>query len=449
MSETKTKKGLDLQWQILIGIVAGIVLGMILNSTFGAGVSSGPIYVMKMIFKYAGDIFVRLLRMMIVPLVFASIFMAVVNLGDPRDLGKIGGKTIAYYMATTGLAVLTGVILVNIIHPGMGIDKAALDALNIGAGVPDKVSSQGVGDRSSVIIIIETLINMIPKNPAGALAKGNVLQIIFFTIFIAVIAAMIGRETETLKQTINAIDLIMQKAVMAVMVIAPYCIFFLVTALFMDLGFAALKALAKYGFTVLLGLLIHACITLSLLVLIIGKYNPFRLFKAVLPAIMTAWSTASSAATLPLTMDCLHRRAGVDRRIGNFVLPLGATVNMDGTALYESIAVIFIAELMGIHLTIGMQVVIFITATLAAVGAAAIPGAGLVTMGIVLTAAGLPLDGIGLILAIDRILDQFRTAVNVWGDTTAAIVVGHLENAISDVDEMVEIKPETATGAEV
>ncbi len=449
MSETKAKKGLDLQWKILIGIVAGIVLGMVLNSTFGAGVSSGPIYIMKMIFKYGGDIFVRLLRMMIVPLVFASIFMAVVNLGDPRDLGKIGGKTIAYYMATTGLAVLTGVILVNIIHPGMGIDKAALDALNIGAGVPDKVSNQGVGDRSSVVIIIDTIVNMIPKNPAGALAKGNVLQIIFFTIFIAVIAAMIGRETETLKQSINAIDLIMQKAVMAVMVIAPYCIFFLVTALFMDLGLAALKALAKYGFTVLLGLIIHAGITLSLLVWLIGRYSPVRLFKAVLPAIMTAWSTASSAATLPLTMDCLHRRAGVDRRIGNFVLPLGATVNMDGTALYESIAVIFIAELMGIDLTIGMQVVIFITATLAAVGAAAIPGAGLVTMGIVLTAAGLPLDGIGLILAIDRILDQFRTAVNVWGDTTAAIVVGRLENAITDVEEMAEVGSEIAAGTEV
>jgi len=227
------------------------------------------------------------------------------------------------------------------------------------------------------------------------------------------------------------------------MLIAPYCIFLLVTAIFMDLGVGALKALAKYAVTVLLGLLIHAAITLPILVRVIGRYSPIRLFKAVLPAIMTAWSTASSAATLPLTMDCLARRAGVDRKIGNFVLPLGATVNMDGTALYESVAVIFIAELLGIDLTIGMQAVIFITATLAAIGAAAIPGAGLVTMGIVLTAAGLPLDGIGLILAIDRILDQFRTAVNVWGDTTAAVVVGRLENAISDGDQMAEVKDET------
>jgi Na+/H+-dicarboxylate symporter len=204
----------------------------------------------------------------------------------------------------------------------------------------------------------------------------------------------------------------------------------------MDLGLAVLSALGKYAFTVILGLLIHAAVTLPLLVLFFGRYSPIRLVKALAPAIMTAWSTASSAATLPLTMDCLSNRAGVDRRIGNFVLPLGATVNMDGTALYESVAVIFIAELMGIELTVGMQIVIFITASLAAVGAAAIPGAGLVTMGIVLTAAGLPLDGIGLILAIDRILDQFRTAVNVWGDATAGVVIGRMENAITDELEL-------------
>ncbi|MDM8523678.1 dicarboxylate/amino acid:cation symporter [Desulfococcaceae bacterium HSG8] len=435
MEETKKeKKGLDLQWKILIGIVAGIVLGITYNKLFGPGVTSGPIYAQKVFFSYAGDIFIRLLRMMIVPLVFASIFTAVVNLGDIRELGKIGGKTVAYYMATTALAVLIGLILVNIIHPGKGIDKEALSALNIVAEVPDKVSKQGVGERSATVIIIDTLINMIPKNPAGAMAKGDVLQIIFFTIFFAVMAAMVGRESDALSNVIHGLDLIMQKSVMAVMIIAPYCIFFLVTAIFMDLGVAALSALGKYALTVILGLAIHAAITLPILVLIIGRYSPVRLVRALSPAILTAWSTASSAATLPITMDCLSKRAGVDKKIGNFVLPLGATVNMDGTALYESVAVIFIAELMGIDLTIGMQVVIFITATLAAIGAAAIPGAGLVTMGIVLTAAGMPLDGIGLILAIDRILDQFRTAVNVWGDATAAVVVGRLENAINDTE---------------
>jgi proton glutamate symport protein len=439
MESKKKKKGLDLQWKILIGIVAGIVLGILFNNFLGPGVSSGPVFVLKMFFKYGGDIFIRLLRMMIVPLVFSSIFMAVVNLGDIRELGKIGSKTVGYYMATTCLAVFIGLVLVNIIHPGEGIDKQALSALNITTEVPDKVSSQGVGEKNSAMIIVDTLIDMIPKNPAGALAEGNVLQIIFFTIFFAIMAAVVGRDSETLSKVIHAMDQIMQASVLVVMVIAPYCIFFLVTAIFMDLGVGAHAALGKYAMTVLLGLIIHAAIVLPILVWIIGRYSPIRLLKAVAPAIMTAWSTASSAATLPLTMKCLSDRAGVDRKIGNFVLPLGATVNMDGTALYESVAVIFIAELMGIQLTLGMQAVIFITATLAAIGAAAIPGAGLVTMGIVLTAAGLPLDGIGLILAIDRVLDQFRTAVNVWGDCTAAVVIGRLENAITDVDQMEEV----------
>ncbi|WP_054699023.1 dicarboxylate/amino acid:cation symporter [Desulfosarcina cetonica] len=283
------------------------------------------------------------------------------------------------------------------------------------------------------MIIVDTFVNMIPKNAAAAFATGDILQIIFFTIFLAILSSTIGRDSETLTNTIHGIDRIMQKGIMAIMVIAPYAIFMLVTAIFMDLGFAALKALGKYAAAVLVGLFIHGFVTLPILVLIMGRYNPYRLFKALSPALMTAWSTASSAATLPVTMSNLENRAGVEGRIGNFVLPLGATINMDGTALYESVAVIFIAQILGIELTIGMQVVIFITASLAAIGAAAIPGAGLVTMGIVLTAAGLPLDGIGLILAIDRILDQFRTAINVWGDATAAIVIGHSENAIHEV----------------
>ncbi len=436
MGGVEKKKGLDLQWKILIGIVAGISLGIGINIAMGAGITTGPVFYMKTLFKYGGDVFIRLLRMLIVPLVFASIFMAVANLGDVRKLGRIGGKTIGYYMLTTALAVLIGLVVVNIINPGIGIDKEALSALNISTEVPAKVSRQGVGERSPVIIIVDTFVNMIPKNPAAALAKGDVLQIIFFSIFLAVFASIVGRDSEPMTQVINAIDRIMQKGIMAVMAIAPYAIFMLVAAIFMDLGFAALKALGKYAITVLLGLFIHGFITLPILVVVFGRYNPFRLMKALSPAMMTAWSTASSAATLPVTMSNLEKRAGVDGRIGNFVLPLGATINMDGTALYESVAVIFIAQLLGVKLTMGMQIVIFITASLAAIGAAAIPGAGLVTMGIVLTAAGLPLDGIGLILAIDRILDQFRTAINVWGDATAAVVVGRAENAIREVTEM-------------
>ncbi|MDY6863160.1 MAG: dicarboxylate/amino acid:cation symporter [Thermodesulfobacteriota bacterium] len=420
----KTK--LELQWKILIGITAGILLGIIFNKAFGQEIQYGPVIILKLFFKYGGDIFIRLLWMLIIPLVFASIFMAILNMGDIRKIGRIGGVTIVYYLVTTGLAVLIGLILVNFTHPGRGVEKKAFQDLKTNTSISKQVSKGGLGEKSNTIIITETLVNMIPKNPIGAMARGDILQVIFFTIFFAVAAAIVGKESEPLTGVINALDHIMQRAVSIIMIIAPYCIFLLVTSIFMDIGVQALATLIKYALTVLLGLLIHAGITLPLLVLFIGRYNPIKLAKALSPAILTAWSTASSAATLPLTMHCLSKRAGVDHRIGNFVLPLGATINMDGTALYESVAAIFIAELMGINLTIGTQLVIFITATLAAIGAAAIPGAGLVTMGIVLTAAGLPLEGIGLILAVDRILDQFRTAVNVWGDATAGVVVGRL-----------------------
>ena len=392
----------------------------------------------KVIFSYGGNIFVRLLRMLIIPLVFASIFMSIVRLGNLKELKRIGSSTVVYYLVTTALAVLVGIVLVNAIHPGLGIDADALKQLNIKTDVPESVIAQNVGEKSALIIIIDTLVSMIPKNPVDAMARGDVLQVIFFAIFMAVVASALGKKVAPLVQFIESIDHIMTQAILIVMKIAPICIFLLVTRIMMDLGFDVLAALGKYAMTVLLGLLIHACITLPVLVLIFGRYNPIRLFKSVLPAILTAWSTASSTATLPITMECTEKRAGVDRKIGSFVLPLGATVNMDGTALYESVAVIFIAELLGIPLSFGLQMIIFITATLAAIGAAAIPGAGLVTMGIVLTAVGLPLEGIGLILAIDRILDQFRTAVNVWGDTTAAVVVGRIENAIDLDNGMLE-----------
>lgn len=433
----KKWKDLDLQWQILIGICAGLALGISVNQFAGQELHTGLLATVKNLFGYGGDIFIRLLQMLIVPLVFSSIYMSIVKLQNIRELKKVGWTTVIYYLTTTALAVLVGMILVNLIHPGSGFDPETTAALKTSMGVPEQVSVQGVGERSSLIIIIETFVRMIPDNPVAAMAQADILQVIFFTIFIAIVSAVIGKATEPLNRVIESVDKIMMRCIMMIMKIAPYCIFMLVTTLMADLGFQAILALGKYAITVLLGLTIHAVITLPLLVFLIGRYNPWRLFRAMLPAVLTAWSTASSIATLPISLDCLEKKAGVDRKIGNFVLPLGATVNMDGTALYESVAVIFIAELLSVPLSVGTQVIIFMTATLAAIGAAAIPGAGLVTMGIVLTAAGLPLEGIGLILAIDRILDQFRTAVNVWGDATAGVVVGRMDNAIAGDNERI------------
>lgn len=425
--QNKSRGGIDLQWQILIGITLGVAVGLVFNRMHAAEMYPAALDSIKKILTYGGDIFLRLLLMVIVPLVFSSIFMAVIGLGNIRELGKIGVFTIGYYLTTTAIAVLVGLLLVNLIHPGQGIDPALLENLDIRKGIPDAVASVNLEQASVFMIILDTLVNIIPQNAMAAFAEGNVLQIIFFSIFCAIITGLIGEAKSPLVAAVGVIDRVMQKAVALIMIIAPYCIFLLVTAICMDLGIAALSALVKYAFTVILGLLIHSMICLSLLVLFFTRGNPLTLFRAVLPALLTAWSTASSAATLPVTMDCLKHRAKLDERISNFVVTLGATINMDGTALYESVAVIFIAELLGIPLTLPMQVVVFFTATLAAIGAAAIPGAGLITMGIVLSAVGLPLEGIGLILVIDRVLDQFRTAVNVWGDVTAAAVVGSLE----------------------
>lgn len=420
------KKRLDLQWRILIGIVTGIISGLLLN-VFGGSIPDAVTETIQTLFSYGGDIFLRLLRMVIVPLVFSSIFMAVIRLGNIKELGKIGIYTIVYYFATTAFAVLLGLILVNIIHPGQGIDPELLTNLNISKGIPEQVATVQVGERSVVFIILDTLVDIIPKNVFASFGSANILQIIFFSLFLALVTGLIGEKENPLVSAIDCVDRVMQKAVELIMLLAPYCIFFLACSLCMDLGFAALAALARYAGTVVLGLFIHSTVSLSILVIVFARTNPLHLFRAVLPAVLTAWSTASSAATLPVTMECLKHRAHLDERVSNFVVTLGATINMDGTALYESVAVIFIAELLGIPLSLPMQAVIFFTATLAAIGAAAIPGAGLITMGIVLSAVGLPLEGIGLILVIDRILDQFRTAVNVWGDVTAASVVGCIE----------------------
>ncbi len=420
----KKRSRLDLQWQILIGIAAGLIAGLTINS-FSQSIPLNSIVVLKTLFAYGGEIFLRLLRMIILPLVFSSVFMAVIRLGNVRELGKMGFYTIGYYLATTAVAVLTGLLLVNILHPGNGIDPSVLDTLNITKGIPDQVAAVKVGERNVLFIVLDTLIDIIPRNIFAAFGSGNILQVIFFSLFFALITGLAGEARNPLVLSISCVDKVLQKAVALIMKIAPVCIFFLVCSLCIDLGFAALSALGRYMLTVILGLLIHATISLPVLVALLGRTNPFTLLKTVVPALLTAWSTASSAATLPVTMNCIKKQPHLDDRISNFVVSLGATINMDGTALYESVAVIFIAELLGIPLSIPMQIVIFFTATLAAIGAAAIPGAGLITMGIVLSAVGLPLEGIGLILAIDRILDQFRTTVNVWGDITAVAVVNH------------------------
>lgn len=421
-----------LHWRILIGIILGITFGILMNYLVGDQMDSGIFYYIKILFKYIGPIFVKLLKMLVVPLVMASIYMSIVSLENISEIGKIGKKTVLYYLTTTGLAVLIGIIVVNIIQPG-NVSNETAEILKKAMNIPDKVSTAGVGEKSSLEIIIDTIIGMIPDNPFTALATTNILQVIFFSIFIALISVTVRDKSKTFNKLMSNANSLMQKGVIVIMSVAPYFLFFLVGGIFMQIGVDALLPLLKYALTVLFGLFIHAFVVLPAIVWLFTKENPYRYLLKMMTPILTAWSTSSSAATLPVTMKTVEE-VGVSPKISNFVLPLGATINMDGTALYESIAVIFIAGLLGFPLDIGQQVIIFITASLAAMGAAAIPGAGLVTMGIVLAAVGLPLEAIGIILAVDALLDQFRTATNVWGDITAAIVINKTENNSAIVD---------------
>ena len=351
--------------------------------------------------------------MIIVPLILASVVTGVAGVGDVRNLGRIGGKTLVYYLNTTGISVIIGLILVNLVQPGRGADIGL-------SAIPERLKEGGPS-------ILQTLLHIIPTNPFRALVEADVLSIIAFALLFGAVLTTLGERGQTLIGFFEGLNEGMLKITDLVMRLAPLGVFALMADIVGHTGIGVLKPLAKYMFVVLVGLLIHGAGVLPLLLRVVGKTPAFAFTRQMSSALATAFTTSSSSATLPISMECAERNAGLPNRIVSFVLPLGATINMDGTALYESVAAMFIAQAYGIELTLGSQMVIFLTATLAAIGAAGIPGAGLVTMAVVLKAVGLPLEGIGLILAVDRILDMCRTTVNVWGDCVGAAIIARSE----------------------
>ena len=366
--------------------------------------------------SWMGVIFIRALKMLIIPLVLSSLISGVSNLGGSENLGRLGLKTLSYYILTSTFAIVTGLFFVNLLQPGIGANK---DAAQIVDGLAK--SSDTIGD---------TLINIVPTNIFESLSNGNMLPIIFFAIIFGVFITKVETKAQTLfTDFFNALFDIMMKITMWVIRFTPLGVFGIVAKVIADqddlIGLATRMGL--YMLTVLLALSVHAFITLPLLTKFIGKANPIKHFKAVSTPLLTAFSTSSSGATLPLTMTAVEKNDGVSNKITSFTLPLGATVNMDGTALYELVAAMFIAQAYGFDLTLGQQFIMVLTALLASIGAAAIPMAGMVMITVVLTVAGLPLEGIGLILAVDRILDMFRTSVNVWSDTCGAVIIAKSE----------------------
>ena len=394
--------------QIFIAIVLGAGAGVLLGEKAGH-------------LKVVGDIFISLLKMIIVPLIVASMVCGITSVGDIRKLGRMGVRTLVYYLATTVLAAGVGLVLVNVIQPGAGVDMGLTAAADL-----------ETGQAPSAISLIK---DIVPENVFAAMTGDKVLSVIFFSLILGVAISSIGEKGKAAAAFFDSFNAAMMKITGWIMRLAPLGVFALMASTIGQMGMGVIKPLGAYMATVVTGLGIHACVTLSVLLGIFGRYSALKFARHVFGAVATAFSTASSAATLPITMECVEQNVGVSNRVASFVLPLGATINMDGTALYEAVAAMFIAQAYGIDLTMGQQLVIVFTATLASIGAAAIPGAGLVTMVIVLTAVKLPLEGIGMLLAVDRLLDMFRTAVNVWGDACGAAVVARLDGERFDSDD--------------
>lgn len=363
--------------------------------------------------KVIGSIFLSLLKMLIVPLVFASIFVAIINIGSVQNLKGIGGKAFLYYFSTTALAVLVGVVVVNIINPG-----ASIDEVQLGASISPKEFS-----------INDFLLNIFPTNIFQSLANGSIIQIIFFTIFFAVMTLHLPADKQTpVKNLFSSLNDIMMEMAQAVIKLTPIGVFSIISYVIADKGVESLFSLWQYVLAVVVALLIHAVVVLPTILYIFGRVSPLQYFLQVREAPLLAFSTASSSATLPVSIRISEEKGGVSKKSAGFILPLGATVNMDGTALYESIAVIFIANLVGMDLKIGDQILIFLTATFASIGAAGIPGAGIVMMVMVLNSVGLPHEYISVILVVDRVLDMLRTSINVWGDLVGAKVLDKMKD---------------------
>jgi Na+/H+-dicarboxylate symporter len=404
---------MKLHWKIIIGMAAGVIVGLVVNesSTLPSVIKTPISVVFAPTIGPIGQIFIKLLKMLIVPLILASMVTGVARVGDIRKLGGLGGKTLLFYITTTFASVLVGLVLVNVIRPGAG-------APGVGGDVPEVMHTQ--------VTIGSLLLSMIPANPVKAMAEMQILPLIVFSLLFGAVLTTMREKGKPLVDLFDSLNEAMMKLTDWVIQLAPFGVFALLAAVVAETGAGIFANLGKYMATVLIGLSVHALVTLPVLLKLVGGAKPKRYFGKVAPALTTAFSTASSSATLPLTIDCVETEAKVSSRVSSFVLPLGATINMDGTALYESVAAVFIAQVYGIDLAFGQQVLIFLTATLAAIGAAGIPSAGLVTMAIVLNAVGLPLEGIGMVLAVDRILDMCRTTVNVWGDTVGCAVVARL-----------------------
>ncbi len=420
-------KKLELHWQILIAILLAGVSGWLVNKSIASGVEDPSILGISIVgvFDYIGSLFLNGLKMIIVPLIMSSIIVGVAGIGSGGNLGKLGGRTMLFYVVTTLAATMVGLLLINIIGPGYvdGVpagDMLALDSS--GAEIAKIAEGRGPGDVAKVFH------DMVPPNIVKAAADGQMLGIIFFALLFGYFMTRVQSElAETLFKFWDSVFHVMMKMTEWIMKFAPIGVYGLVAKVVAQAGFGAVRPLAVFAITVIIALAIHVAIILPLFLKFYGKVRPYKMFPAMAPAMLTAFSTSSSSATLPITMECVEENLGVSNKISSFVLPLGATVNMNGTALYECAAAMFLAQAYGLDLTIGTQFSIVFIALLTSVGVAGVPSASLVAIAIILGAVGLPVEAIGVLLVFDRILDMLRTSVNIFGDACCAVIIARLD----------------------
>lgn len=411
----KNKKKLGLTTKILAGLLLGAIIGTLLY--FIPANTFLDDYVVAGAFQLLGSGFIRLMQMLVVPLVFFSIVCGSSAIGDSKTLGKIGIKTLLFYLLTTAIAVGLAIVIANVINPGLGVNMSDITSTTASTSQP-------------TTSFIDTILNIIPTNPFAALGEGTMLQIIFFALLLGIVLAKLGERVETVTNFFAQCNSIMMEMTTIIMKVAPIGVFCLIAKTFATLGFDMFIPMLKYMGCVFIALGLQCFIVYMSLLKLFTGLSPILFIKKFFPVMSFAFSTSTSNATIPLSIETLEKKLGVSKRISSFTIPLGATINMDGTAIMQGVAVVFTAQLFGIHLGIAEYLTVISTATLASVGTAGVPSVGLITLSMVFNSIGLPVEGIGYIMGIDRILDMTRTAVNVTGDAVCTTIVAHQENEV-------------------
>ena len=415
MEQVNTKKKIGLTTLIFIALLLGALAGVILHYLVPDG--SIKSFFVNGVFYIIGNGFLRAMQMLVVPLVFCSLVCGSMSIGDTKRLGKVGVKTMCFYLFTTALAITVALTVGNLINPGIGLDVSSLQSAQ--TTVPESKS------------FADVILDIVPKNPINSLAQGNMLQIILFSLIIGIILAKISGETPIIEKFFNEANRIMMEMTMLVMKLAPIGVFCLIAKTFSGIGFSAFLPLIKYMLGVFIALGIQCFGVYLLLLKGFTALNPIKFIKKFFPVMGFAFSTATSNATIPMSIDTLKNKMGVSKKISSFTIPLGATVNMDGTAIMQGVAVVFVAQAFGINLTPTDYITVIATATLASIGTAGVPSVGLITLSMVFASVNLPVEGIGLIMGIDRILDMTRTAVNITGDAVCTTIVAQQDNALN------------------